>query len=190
MCSVSCGRSLRGCACRLELAPHSATTARSDADEALGGAEGALFLRRSGLNNEQLREVWRLASGGTSKQKLDRSDWNVACKLVAATQSKGVEPSMMAVVGTEPLPLADFHYDIDPDVELEMAAEIEVRVYPATASGDVGRPACRCHRPDSLARCIRLRPSPAPCRRARSLSPWVTRRHMAPASASTRATTC
>jgi hypothetical protein len=95
---------------------------RSDADDALGGAEGALFLRRSGLTNEQLREVWRLASGGTSKQKLERHDWFVACKLVAATQSKGVEPSMMAVVGTEPLPLADFHYDADPDVEVTTGA--------------------------------------------------------------------
>jgi len=34
-----------------------------DADEAVGGSEGAMFLRRSGLNNDQLREVWRLASG-------------------------------------------------------------------------------------------------------------------------------
>lgn len=110
------------------------TSRRSDADDALGGAEGALFLRRSGLSNEQLREVWRLASGGTSKQKLDRPDWYVACKLVAATQAKGVEPSMMAVVGTEPLPLADFHYDVDPDVELDAAAsEVAVR-----AGGAVG----------------------------------------------------
>ena len=102
----------------------------SDADDAVGGAEGALFLRRSALGNEQLREVWRLASGGTSKQKLDKNDWLVACKLVAATQHKGVDPSMASVVSSTPIPLANFHYDIDPDVEIDMPTEVAVRVPP------------------------------------------------------------
>ena len=68
----------------------------------MGGAEGALFLRRSGLTNEQLREVWRLASGGVSKQKLELHDWLVACKLVAAVQHKRVEPNIASVIGMTP----------------------------------------------------------------------------------------
>ena len=68
----------------------------------MGGAEGALFLRRSGLTNEQLREVWRLASGGVSKPKLELHDWLVACKLVAAVQHKRVEPNIASVIGMTP----------------------------------------------------------------------------------------
>ena len=52
----------------------------SDADNEVGGREGAAFLRRSGLSNEQLREIWRLASGGQSKAKLTKDDWYIACK--------------------------------------------------------------------------------------------------------------
>lgn len=74
----------------------------SDGDQAVGGAEGALFLRRSGLTNEQLREVWRLASGGVSKQKLELHDWLVACKLIAAVQHKRVEPNIASVIGMTP----------------------------------------------------------------------------------------
>jgi hypothetical protein len=96
----------------------------SDADDQLAGAEGAMFLRRSQLNTDQLREVWRLASGGTSKAKLGRDDWLIACKLVAVVQHKGLEPSMSAITGVDPLPIADFHYDIEPDVAVEGLAEI------------------------------------------------------------------
>ena len=38
---------------------------------------------------DALRETWRLASGGTSKTRLTREDFFVACKLVAAAQAKG-----------------------------------------------------------------------------------------------------
>lgn len=96
----------------------------SDGDEQLGGAEGAMFLRRSGLSTDQLREVWRLASGGTSKAKLTKEDWLIACKLVAVVQHKALEPSVVAITGVDPLPLADFHYDSDPDVDVEGLAEI------------------------------------------------------------------
>lgn len=97
-----------------------------DSDDAVGGAEGAFFLRRSGLTNEQLREVWRLASGGSSKPKLAKDDWLVACKLVAAVQYKGVEPSIAHIAGpaaaAEGLPLADFHYDTSAEIEAAGAA--------------------------------------------------------------------
>lgn len=78
------------------------TMVDSDNDGAVGGSEGALFLRRSGLSNEQLREVWRLASGGVSKQKLELHDWLVACKLIAAVQHKRVEPNIASVIGMTP----------------------------------------------------------------------------------------
>jgi hypothetical protein len=89
----------------------------SDDDGAIQGSEGALFLRRSGLGNEQLREIWRLASGGTSKQSLDHNDWLVACKLVAAVQQKAREPNMQLIVTSEPIGFADFHYGMNPDVD-------------------------------------------------------------------------
>jgi hypothetical protein len=95
----------------------------NDADEQVGGAEGAMFLRRSGLSNEQLREVWRLASGGTSKQRLGREEWLIACKLVAAVQFKGVEPSVASVVG-DAVPIADFHYGSAADVDVEGLPEV------------------------------------------------------------------
>ena len=38
-------------------------------------------------------QVWRLASGGVSKQKLERDDWLVACKLVAAVQVRPHPPT-------------------------------------------------------------------------------------------------
>lgn len=114
----------------------------SDSDEQLGGAEGAMFLRRSQLTTDQLREVWRLASGGTSKARLTKEDWLIACKLVAAVQHKGLEPSMAAITGVDPLPIADFHYDNDPDVEADGAAAaaipdgaIRVRLLNPTAYG-------------------------------------------------------
>lgn len=47
-------------------------------------------------------QVWRIASGGVSKQKLERDDWLVACKLVAAVQHKGTEPAMSSVIGMIP----------------------------------------------------------------------------------------
>jgi hypothetical protein len=66
-----------------------------------------LFLRRSTLPTDQLREVWRLASGGTSKAKLEKNDWLVACKLVAAIQSKGGEPNISVILNTyEAFPIA------------------------------------------------------------------------------------
>lgn len=114
----------------------------SDSDEQLGGAEGAMFLRRSQLTTDQLREVWRLASGGTSKARLTKEDWLIACKLVAAVQHKGLEPSMAAITGVDPLPIADFHYDNDPDVEADGATAaaipdgaIRVRLLNPTAYG-------------------------------------------------------
>jgi len=61
----------------------------------IGGVEGAGFLRRSGLTNEQLREVWRIASGGVSKLKLEKTDWLVACKLIAAVQVRVGRASLL-----------------------------------------------------------------------------------------------
>lgn len=58
----------------------------SDNDGLIGGAEGAAFLRRSGLDDSALKEIWRLASGGTSKANLTRDDFFLACKLVAVAQ--------------------------------------------------------------------------------------------------------
>jgi hypothetical protein len=88
----------------------------SDADGEIGGAEGASFLRRSSLDDGVLREIWRVASGGTSKPKLARDDFFVACKLVALAQARGEAPSVAAIIMGPPLPLADFHYDLSAEV--------------------------------------------------------------------------
>ena len=76
----------------------------SDCDGEVGGLEGASFLRRCGLVDNSLREIWRLASGGTSKAKLTKEDFFVACKLVAVSQSRG-EPSMTPLLANETLPV-------------------------------------------------------------------------------------
>jgi hypothetical protein len=94
----------------------------SDGDGEVGGAEGASFLRRSGLDTEHLREIWRLASGGTSKPRLVKEDFFIACKLIAVTQSKG-DPDFRTLVTGETLPLADFHYDLVPDIPAGGTAE-------------------------------------------------------------------
>jgi len=87
----------------------------TDNDNEVGGAEGASFLRRSGLDTDHLREIWRLASGGTSKLRLNKEDFFIACKLVAVTQVKG-EPDVRSLTTGESLPLADFHYDLVPEI--------------------------------------------------------------------------
>ena len=97
----------------------------SNSDGVIGGAEGATFLRRSGLTTEQLREVWRLASGGVSKPQLDKNDWLVACKVVAAVQSKGGEPNILAVVGPQvDAGFADFGYGHEPAIDGELPVDI------------------------------------------------------------------
>jgi len=63
------------------------TIVDSDEDEYVGGTEGAAFLRRANLDDPVLREVWRLACGGSSKPKLGKDEFFVACKLVAVAQS-------------------------------------------------------------------------------------------------------
>ena len=57
-----------------------------DRDELIQGKEGSLFLRRSNLPNETLREIWRLASGGTSSPHMSRDGWFATLKLVALSQ--------------------------------------------------------------------------------------------------------
>lgn len=94
----------------------------SDADGEIGGQEGASFLRRSGLDNDHLREIWRLASGGTSKLRLNKDDFFIACKLVAVTQMKG-EPDTAPLIQGQNLPIADFHYDQVPEIVAAGSAE-------------------------------------------------------------------
>jgi len=67
------------------------TVVDSDCDSAIGGAEGACFLRRAGLSDEVLSDVWRLACGGMSRPKLELNEWIIACKLVSIAQS-GFQP--------------------------------------------------------------------------------------------------
>ena len=113
----------------------------SDADGLIGGAEGASFLRRSGLDDVSLSAVWRLASGGTSKAKLTLDDFLIACKLVSLSQMRaGVELSMLPLLANEALGLADFHYDIIPDASLGGAAAGETELPRASISVSVGNP--------------------------------------------------
>lgn len=107
----------------------------SNSDSIIGGAEGATFLRRSGLTTEQLREVWRLASGGVSKPQLDKNDWLVACKVVAAVQGKGGEPNLLAVVGPQAdVGFADFGYGHEPAVDAELPVDISAAAIKVTVS--------------------------------------------------------
>ena len=60
-----------------------------DADGYIQGAEGASFLRRAGLENDANREIWRLACGGKSQNKLNKDSWFLAMKLVGLAQNTG-----------------------------------------------------------------------------------------------------
>lgn len=60
-----------------------------DADGFVGGAEGASFLRRANLSNNVNREIWRLACGGKSQNKLSKDNWFIAMKLVGLSQQTG-----------------------------------------------------------------------------------------------------
>jgi len=59
----------------------------SDSDSQVGGLEGAIFLRRSMLTDDELSSVWSLACGGESSPSLGRDDFLLACKLVACKQA-------------------------------------------------------------------------------------------------------
>ncbi|KAG7400801.1 hypothetical protein PHYBOEH_004315 [Phytophthora boehmeriae] len=82
----------------------------TDADGYIGGTEGAAFIRRARLMNDANREIWRLASGGKSQEKLNKDCWFVAMKLVALVQSTG-KCQMQSLYSGEPLPLADFQLE-------------------------------------------------------------------------------
>ncbi|RMX65999.1 hypothetical protein DD238_002830 [Peronospora effusa] len=82
----------------------------SDEDGYIGGTEGAAFIRRANLRNDANREIWRLASGGKSQEKLNKDCWFVAMKLVALVQSSG-KCQMQSLYSGEPLPLADFQLE-------------------------------------------------------------------------------
>ena len=82
-----------------------------DEDDKIDGKEGAQFLRRSGLDNDVLGEIWKLAGNGKNKPTLSRNGWMVACKLVACAQEEG-EPSIKAIADTD-FELADFNLGTD-----------------------------------------------------------------------------
>ncbi|DAZ98032.1 TPA: hypothetical protein N0F65_004522 [Lagenidium giganteum] len=89
----------------------------TDSDGYVGGAEGAAFIRRARLLNDANREIWRLASGGKSQEKLSKDSWFVAMKLVALVQSTG-KCQMQHLYTGDSLPLPDFRLDAPPDSTL------------------------------------------------------------------------
>ncbi|POM62606.1 hypothetical protein PHPALM_28223, partial [Phytophthora palmivora] len=110
----------------------------TDADGYIGGTEGAAFIRRARLMNDANREetvadalspyeqIWRLASGGKSQEKLNKDCWFVAMKLVALVQSTG-KCQMQSLYSGEPLPLADFQLEqpVDNVLPEETAPDFE-----------------------------------------------------------------
>lgn len=124
----------------------------TDSDGYIGGTEGAAFIRRARLMNDANREVrgerlgawsreyyltgllwcllaqiWRLASGGKSQEKLNKDCWFVAMKLVALVQSTG-KCQMQSLYSGEPLPLADFQLE-QPVDNVVRAAGYDVDLY-------------------------------------------------------------
>lgn len=85
----------------------------NDGDDQIAGAEGALFLSRSGLTRDQLREVWRLSCGGVSKPRLNRDNWSIACKIVAQAQTTGV-CDLGPLLEHKPTRLPQFQFDVKP----------------------------------------------------------------------------
>lgn len=50
-----------------------------------GGVASTLF-KRSGLSNQDLRAIWKLACGGSSKSKLSADEFFLACKMISLAQ--------------------------------------------------------------------------------------------------------
>ncbi|KAG7393208.1 hypothetical protein PHYPSEUDO_011213 [Phytophthora pseudosyringae] len=98
----------------------------TDSDGYIGGTEGAAFIRRARLLNDANREIWRLASGGKSQEKLNKDCWFVAMKLVALVQSTG-KCQMQSLYSGEPQPLADFQLEqpVDNVLPEEAAPDFE-----------------------------------------------------------------
>jgi len=91
-------------------------------DGAVGGQEGAAFLRRAGLPDDVLTEVWRLACGGRSRPQLHKDEWFVACRFVSLAQA-GHIPLNMAMLFSEPkVPFPDFGlFHTKPEFETEIS---------------------------------------------------------------------
>lgn len=79
-----------------------------DCDARITGMEGSAFLTRSGLPRQTLKEIWRIACGGTSEPTLNLEQWVLACKLVALTQNKGNYDIQMLLHDAPRLPLPQF----------------------------------------------------------------------------------
>lgn len=95
-------------------------------DGTVAGTEGAMFLRRSGLGTDLLREVWRISSGGKSRSSLKRENWFLAMKLVALAQKTG-EASIDALVTADALELAEFGIDCDADLSVRCVGPCQCR---------------------------------------------------------------
>ena len=61
----------------------------TSSSDVIEGKAGAIFLRRANLSNDINKEIWRLASGGKSKNGLCKESWYIAMKLVGLAQSTG-----------------------------------------------------------------------------------------------------
>ena len=59
-------------------------------------------------------QIWRLASGGKSQEKLNKDCWFVAMKLVALVQNTG-KCQMQSLYSGDVLPLANFQLEGPPD---------------------------------------------------------------------------
>ncbi|KAK8805346.1 hypothetical protein WA158_002002 [Blastocystis sp. Blastoise] len=86
----------------------------TDADDKIAGKEGSQFLRRSGLDDDTLADIWKLACNGKSKPTLSRNGWMIACKLVAVAQEDG-EPSMKKLFKDHDYKLPNFALELDSD---------------------------------------------------------------------------
>ncbi|KDO34183.1 hypothetical protein SPRG_19029 [Saprolegnia parasitica CBS 223.65] len=106
----------------------------NDGDGFVGGLEGAAFIRRANLPNDANREVWRLASGGKSQDKLGKDSWFVAMKLVALIQSCGKCKLQLLYEASMPLPLPDFHLEGPPDNVLPSPPDGHDRHFKITVS--------------------------------------------------------
>ncbi|KAA0150578.1 hypothetical protein FNF29_05153 [Cafeteria roenbergensis] len=96
----------------------------SDDDGEIGGGEGATFLRRTGLSEAQLKTVWRLACGGSSKPELTREAFLIACKLVALCQGEHECTMEKLLENQDMLMMADFRWGGEADISPGVAEPI------------------------------------------------------------------
>lgn len=96
--------------------------------EFIGPGEAVGFFQSSGLENEVLGAIWEVADASEPRGQLNKTEFNVALKLIAVKQS-GADAVMANIGQNTPLPQLTGHTDsviaeLNPDKTIELAGKL------------------------------------------------------------------